>query len=62
MMSIFSNMVEDTVDVFIDDFLVVGDSFERCLSHLSKVLKRCEECSLVQYWEKFHFMVKEVVV
>ena len=39
MMSIFSNMVEDTVEVFMDDFFVVGDSFERCLSHLSEVLK-----------------------
>ena len=62
MMSIFSNMVEDTVDVFIDDFLVVGDSFERCLSHLSKVLKRCEDCNLVLNWVKCHFMVKEGVV
>ena len=39
-MSIFSDMVEDTIEVFMDDFLVVGDSFEWCLSHLSEVLKR----------------------
>ena len=35
MMSIFSDMVEDTIDVFMDDFFVVGESFERCLNHLS---------------------------
>ena len=35
MMSIFSDMVEDTIEVFMDDFFVVGDSFERFLSHLS---------------------------
>ena len=29
--------------VFMDDFSMVGDSFERCLSHLSEVLKRCED-------------------
>ena len=44
-----------------DDFSVVGDSFERCLTNLSEVLKRCEDCNLVLHWEKFHFMVKQVI-
>ena len=35
LMSIFSDMVEDTVEVFMDDFSMVGDSFERCLTNLS---------------------------
>ena len=35
MMSIFSDTVEDTIEVFMDDFSVVGDSFERCLNNLS---------------------------
>ena len=47
MILIFSDMVEDTIDVFMDDFLVVGDSDDRCFSHLSKLLKRCEYCNLV---------------
>ena len=46
-MPIFSDMVEDTIEVFMDDFSVVGDSFERCLIDLSEVLKRCEDCNLV---------------
>ena len=50
MMSIFSDMVEGTIEVFMDDFSVVGDSFEWCLSHLSEVLKRCEDCNLVLNW------------
>ena len=62
MMSIFSDMVEDTIKVFMDDFSVVGDSFERCLNNLSEVLKRCEDFNLVLNWEKFHFMVKEGIV
>ena len=47
MMSIFSDMVEDTIEVFMDDFLIVGNSFDRCLSHLADVLKRYEDCNLV---------------
>ena len=42
-MSILSDMVEDTIEVFMDDFSVVSDSFEQCLSHLSEVLMRCED-------------------
>lgn len=58
-MSIFSDIVEDTLEVFMDDFSVVGDSFESCLANLSKALDRCEEVNLVLNWEKFHFMVKK---
>ena len=46
MMSIFADMVKDTIEVFTDDFSVVGDSFDHCLSHLAKVLKRCEIVTL----------------
>ena len=59
MMSIFSDMVEDTTEVFMYIFSVLGDSFEWCLSHLSEFLKRCEDCNLVLNWEKCHFMMKE---
>ena len=52
MMSIFSEMVKDTIEVFMDDFSVVGESLDRCLSHLSDVLMRCEDCNLVLNWEK----------
>ena len=62
MMSIFSDMVEDTIEVFMNDFSMAGYSFERCLSHLSEVLKRCEDCNVVLNWEKCHFMVKEGIV
>ncbi|XP_019264773.1 PREDICTED: uncharacterized protein LOC109242368 [Nicotiana attenuata] len=62
MMSIFSDMVEDFLEVFMDDFSVVGDSFEHCLDNLRQVLKRCEETNLVLNWEKCHFMVDEDIV
>ncbi|GJU23975.1 reverse transcriptase domain-containing protein [Tanacetum coccineum] len=41
---------------------VFGDSFSTCLSHLEKMLKRCEDTNLVLNWEKSHFMVKEGIV
>nr|GEV55166.1 reverse transcriptase domain-containing protein [Tanacetum cinerariifolium] len=62
MMAIFHDMIEETVEVFMDDFLVFGDSFSSCLSHLDKMLKRCEDTNLVLNWEKCHFMVKEGIV
>ncbi|GJX95356.1 reverse transcriptase domain-containing protein [Tanacetum coccineum] len=62
MMAIFHDMIEETIEVFMDDFSVFGDSFSSCLSHLDKMLKRCEDTNLVLNWEKCHFMVKEGIV
>nr|GEV81139.1 reverse transcriptase domain-containing protein [Tanacetum cinerariifolium] len=62
MMAIFHDMIEKTIKVFMDDFLVFGDSFSSCLSHLDTVLQWCEDTNLVLNWEKCHFMVKEGIV
>nr|GEY16150.1 reverse transcriptase domain-containing protein [Tanacetum cinerariifolium] len=51
-----------TMEVFMDDFSVFGNSFENCLSHLDKMLQRCEDTNLCFNWEKSHFMVKEGIV
>ncbi|XP_070015453.1 uncharacterized protein [Nicotiana sylvestris] len=40
MMDIFNDMVEDTMEVFMDDFSVVGSSFDECLVNLTRVLER----------------------
>ncbi|GKA96455.1 reverse transcriptase domain-containing protein [Tanacetum coccineum] len=40
MMAIFHDMIEKTMEVFMDDFSVFGDSFDSCLSNLEKMLKR----------------------
>jgi len=42
MMSIFSDFVENIMEVFMDDFFVHGSSFDNCLANLEKVLERCE--------------------
>ncbi|GJV45738.1 reverse transcriptase domain-containing protein [Tanacetum coccineum] len=62
MMAIFHDMIKKTMEVFMDDFLVFGDSFASCLSNLDKMLKRCEDTNLVLNWEKCHFMCKEGIV
>ena len=52
MISIFSDMVGQFLEVFMDDFSVFGSTFEECLHHLSLVLVRCKEKNLVLNWEK----------
>ncbi|GJS13423.1 reverse transcriptase domain-containing protein [Tanacetum coccineum] len=47
MMAIFHDMIEKTMEVFMDDFSVFGDSFDSCLSNLEKMLKRCEDTNLL---------------
>nr|GEX59704.1 reverse transcriptase domain-containing protein [Tanacetum cinerariifolium] len=62
MMAIFHDMIEKTMEVFMDDFLVFGDSFDTCLSNLERMLKWCEDTNLVLNWEKCHFMCREGIV
>jgi hypothetical protein len=61
-MAIFSDFIEEIMEVFMDDFSVHGTSFEHCLANLDNVLARCEEVDLVLNWEKCHFMVREGIV
>ncbi|GKB86372.1 reverse transcriptase domain-containing protein [Tanacetum coccineum] len=39
MMAIFHDMIEKTIELFMDDFSVFGDSFSSCLSHLDTMLQ-----------------------
>ena len=47
MMVIFSYMVEKTIEVFMDDFSILRNSFDNCLENLRSMLIRCEETNLV---------------
>nr|GEW80057.1 reverse transcriptase domain-containing protein [Tanacetum cinerariifolium] len=62
MMAIFHDMIEKTIEVFMDDFSVFENSFQSCLSHLDRMVKRCEDTNLCLNWEKSHFIVKEGIV
>ena len=50
-MSIFFDMIEVIMGLFIDDFSIYGKTFDDCLRNLDKVLQRCEEKHLVLNWE-----------
>jgi hypothetical protein len=62
MMAVFSEFIEEIVEVFMDDFSIYGKTFVECLANLDKVLTRCAEVDLVLNWEKCHFMVKQGIV
>ncbi|RDY11491.1 Retrovirus-related Pol polyprotein from transposon 17.6, partial [Mucuna pruriens] len=61
MISIFSDLLENCMEVFMDDFMVYGESFDACLENFSCVLTRCIT-NLVLNFEKCHFMVTEEIV
>ena len=47
MISIFSDMVEKILEVFMDDFLIYGETYESFLEHLERILEIYEESHLV---------------
>ena len=51
MMSMFSYLVEETMEIFMNDFSVYGSSFEKCLEKLETVLQRCQDKNLAINWE-----------
>ena len=62
MLSMFSDMVELIMEVYMDDITVYGGNFEECLTNLEAILQRCIEKKLVLNWEKCHFMVNQGIV
>ena len=61
-MSMFSDLVEEAIEIFMDDFSVYGSGFEKCLENVETVLQRCQDKNLALNWEKCHFMVTEGIV
>jgi len=62
MIDIFSDMVEQIIDVFMDEFSIFRSSNDDCFAKLALVLERCEEINLVVNWKKCHLMVKEGIM
>jgi hypothetical protein len=52
MISIFFDMVERFMEIFMDDFFVFDSPFQECLDRLTLVLVRCKEKNLVLNLEK----------
>ena len=40
MMSMVSDLVEEAMEIFMDEFSIYGSSFEKCLENLETVLQR----------------------
>ena len=62
MMSIFSDLGEEVMEIFMNDFTVYGSSFEHCLQNLGTVLHICQDKNLALNWEKCHFMVTKGII
>ncbi|GJW76728.1 RNA-directed DNA polymerase [Tanacetum coccineum] len=58
MTTIFHELIEDSMEVFMDAFSIFGSFFDHCLKNMEKMVKRCEETNLVLNWETCHFKVK----
>ena len=52
MMAIFSDMVEKSIEIFMDDFIMIDYTFDECCKNLKLVLKKCMETNLVLNSEK----------
>jgi len=61
-LGIFSDLIHDCVEVYMDDFTVYGDSFAEALENLEKILIRCKETNLSLSHEKCFMMSTEGIV
>ena len=58
-MSIFSELVRDVVEIYMDDFTPYGSDFQEALSNLRKVLDKRIEMNLSLSPEKYEFFMTE---
>ncbi|GJZ81496.1 reverse transcriptase domain-containing protein [Tanacetum coccineum] len=56
------DMLKTSMEVFMDDFSVFGDSFDSCLNNLEQMLIRCKQVHLIKTREKVQFMVTEGIM
>jgi hypothetical protein len=61
-LGIFSDMLNDSMEIFMDDFTPYGVSFQEELENLEKVLKICIQAQLSLSTEKCHMMMSEGIV
>eukprot|EP00253_Pinus_taeda_P033640 PITA_33640 len=59
---IFSDMLNDSMEIFMDDFTPYGVTFENALQNVEKVLKRCVQSHLSLRTKKCHMMMNEGIV
>lgn len=59
---IFSDMLNESMEIFMDDFTPYVVTFEDELQNLEKVLKRCVQAHLSLSTKKCHMMMNEGIV
>jgi len=59
---IFSIMLNDSMEIFIDDFTPYGVNFEDALQNLEKILKRCVQAHLSFSTKKCHMMMNKGIL
>ncbi|GJV06278.1 reverse transcriptase domain-containing protein [Tanacetum coccineum] len=59
MLAIFHDMIEESIEVFMDDFSIFGNSFDHCLKNLDKMLQRCKDANLALNWENVTLWLKK---
>ena len=62
MLSIFADLVNDYVEVYVDNFTIHGDTFEVARDNLEKLLKQCIDTNLSLSHEKCHMLMIEGIV
>jgi hypothetical protein len=55
-------MLNDSIEIFMDDFTPYGVSFQEALQNLEKILKRCIQSHLSLSTKKCHMMMSEGIV
>jgi len=61
-LSIFSNLINEGLEVYMDDFTPYGDDFEPALDTLEKALQRCIVTRLCLSHEKCYMMMTEGLI
>lgn len=55
-LGIFFDLTQDCVEIYMDDFMVYGLTFETTLQNIENMLKRCKETNLSLSHEKCHML------
>jgi hypothetical protein len=61
-LSIFNDLINEGLEVYMDDFTPYGDDFDQALNNMEKVLERCNASRLCLNHKKCHMMMTEGVV
>ena len=58
----FFDLLHDCMEIYMDEFTVVGDTFDEYLTNLEKVQKRCRETNIALRNEKWFMIMIEGII